>query len=239
MRDTDGDWACLGEAEPYFGVLSHDRFLRHNLTDETLSEFWRSGAEHIDYVRSRIRHHFGDFHASNAIDFGSGVGRLTRAMAQHADHVTGVDIAPAMLAEGRRHALPNMEFVSEIPDGQFDWINSAMVFQHIHPDRGYDLFQRLINMSAPKAVLSVHFMVFKDRLAAMDQASFDVRYASWSGGEIKPLIRNTVQPGHMSMYDYDMSRILAMLACAGYTKLFFEHGNHGGCHGYEILAKRD
>ena len=39
MRDTDNDWQIMGENEPYFGVLSHERFLRRNLTDEDGTTF--------------------------------------------------------------------------------------------------------------------------------------------------------------------------------------------------------
>ena len=46
-RDTDQDWLEYGEFEPYYGVLTHERFLRANLTPDVLEEFWQSGRENV------------------------------------------------------------------------------------------------------------------------------------------------------------------------------------------------
>ena len=54
MKDTDTDWAMLGEGEPFFGVLSAPRFLRANITPETLEEFWETGRADMHGYRQLI-----------------------------------------------------------------------------------------------------------------------------------------------------------------------------------------
>ena len=41
------------------------------------------------------------FAAFNAQGFGCGVGRLTRALADHFERVVGIDVAPSMIAQAR------------------------------------------------------------------------------------------------------------------------------------------
>ncbi|WP_162987160.1 class I SAM-dependent methyltransferase [Sphingomonas paeninsulae] len=242
MRDTDNDWTNLGEFEPYFGVLSHERFLRHNLNEAGLAEFWQTGANHMVGVRQILIDHFGgEFAPKTAIDFGCGVGRLTRAMAPMADRVFGIDISGPMLEEARRNSPPeNVEFRFDIPqDCLIDWIHSSIVFQHIPPARGYDLFGKLLDAASPKAMLSVHFMLFKDALGVADQYHPNVEFSTWDGRELKPLLRKDRAAGSMSMYDYDMNLLIAMMVRRGFSRYYMHHANHGGCHGVEIFARRD
>lgn len=238
MRDTDTDWQIMGESEPYFGVLSHERFLRRNLTDETLAEFWTTGDHHIGAIHHRLVQHFGDFLPTNALDFGCGVGRLTRAMAKLAGRATGVDVSEGMLAEARASAPEGVDFLNYIPDGAFDWINTAIVFQHIPPERGYALFQQLLEVAAPECVLSVHFMLFKDATGVADQYFPNVEFSTWDGSNLRPLLGKQRTPGTMSMFDYDLNLLIAMLVRAGFTRYFLEHSNHGGAHGVEIFSRR-
>lgn len=144
MKDTDTDWAMLGEGEPFFGVLSEPRFLRANITPEALEDFWATGRNEMNGYRQLIQTHFGAFPDASALDFGCGVGRLTRAMGEMCQKATGLDISPGMLAEARRHAPSNVSYVSELGDETFDWLNSIIVFQHIPPKRGYRLLDDLL-----------------------------------------------------------------------------------------------
>lgn len=188
MRDTNKDWCNIGEFEPYFGVLSHERFLRRNLTRETLAEFWLTGEHHMNECWNLIENYFGpNPKPKYALDFGCGVGRLTRAMASMAEHVCGVDVSSPMLEEAKRNDPPaNIEYTFDIPSGvQIDWINSVIVFQHIPPERGYSLFHDLLSVAAPDALLSVHFMLFKDHVGVADQYFPHVAFSTWDGDKLR------------------------------------------------------
>jgi 2-polyprenyl-3-methyl-5-hydroxy-6-metoxy-1,4-benzoquinol methylase len=79
-----------------------------------------------------------------AMDFGCGIGRLTQPLADHFDHVVGVDISPGMLELARRHNRhgERCEYVwnagpklRQFQDESFDLIYSKLVLQHIPPLR--------------------------------------------------------------------------------------------------------
>ncbi len=55
MRGSDAAWNRYGEIDPYFGVVSHDRFRRENLDDTAVAEFFRSGQTHVDWLLRMIR----------------------------------------------------------------------------------------------------------------------------------------------------------------------------------------
>ena len=237
LRETDADWAILGDDEPFFGVLTHEKFLRRNLTPETLAEFWASGEEEIQYLRRVLVRHFGEFEAGHAVDFGCGVGRLARALAQVADRVTGVDVSPGMLAEANRHRLANITYVDRLTDQRFDWINSVIVFQHIPPPRGYALFADLLGRLNPGGVLSVQFTLFKDE-TFIGHALQTARRAAWDGETLRVLDEAPHPPGAMMMYDYDLNRLMAMMTDHGIEQVLLEHTNHGGCHGARIFGRK-
>lgn len=237
LRETDADWIVLGADEPYHGVLSQEKFLRRNLTPEILEEFWATGEEEIGYLAKVLTQHFGAFESKRALDFGCGVGRLTRALSRRAAHVTGVDISAGMLAEARRHELRNVDFVMELTDQTFDWINTIIVFQHIPPQRGYVLFEDLLQRLEPGGVLSAQFTLFKDQ-AFIAHALSGVQAAIWDGDTLRVMKQEEAGPGTMMMFDYDLNRIIALLTANGVEQMFLEHTNHGGCHGVRLFARR-
>jgi hypothetical protein len=76
MYNTDDHWKQWGEQDPYFGVLSLDKF-RKESSDDNRTEFFESGAEVVSRVIAMATRQFGQFNRGSALDFGSGVGRLT------------------------------------------------------------------------------------------------------------------------------------------------------------------
>jgi len=75
-----------------------------------------------------------------ALDFGCGVGRLTKALALHFDRVCGVDISTAMIQHacdyqgsgGRLEYLVNETGdLRQFSGGQFDFIYSSITLQHM------------------------------------------------------------------------------------------------------------
>lgn len=236
-RETDADWAILGDDEPFHSVLTQEKFRRRNLTPETLTEFWATGEEEIQYLRKMLVRHFGEFQSRRAVDFGCGVGRLARALANVSDQVTGVDVSPGMLAEANRHRLPNVTYVDRLTRETFDWINSVIVFQHIPPTRGYALFADLLGRLEPGGVLSMQFTLFKDE-TFIGHAIQNARRATWDGERLRILDETPDPPGSMMMYDYDLNRLMAMLHDHGVDQVMLQHTNHGGCHGARVLGRR-
>ena len=237
-RDTDGDWEEIGRLNPYFGVLTHPKFLTANLTEEARAEFFQSGQGAVRGELAVLQRHFPDFAPASALDFGCGVGRLTRALGEVTGDAVGIDISASMLAEARRQAPEAVSFTHDLPDRSFDWLLSLIVFQHIPPDRGYDLLKALVERLAPGGCVTLQFVIYRDE-----------RHAKVAGGRI------TVGPagvgvasgqaalaklarGEMVMFDYDLSIIAAILFAGGLNTIDLEHTDHGGFHGVIIRGRR-
>ncbi|MFK4059056.1 class I SAM-dependent methyltransferase [Brevundimonas sp. NPDC046655] len=237
MKDTDADWAMLGEGEPFYGVLSDPRFLRANITPAALEEFWQTGRNEMHGYRQLIQAHFGDFSDASALDFGCGVGRLTRAMGEMCRQATGLDISPGMLVEARRHAPANVNYVSALGDETFDWLNSIIVFQHIPPQRGYRLLDDLLARVNSGGALSLHVTLFKDE-SFLTHLWPTLHRGQWDGDRFVSFDHDQGDVGGMEMYDYDMSRIIEMTSRHGFHNLIIQHTNHGGCHGVIMFGRK-
>ncbi|KDP95600.1 hypothetical protein ER13_15265 [Brevundimonas sp. EAKA] len=236
-RDTDADWEEIGRTNPYYGVLTDQRFKSDNLTEEALADFFRTGVEGVEYEANRLRARYPDFAPKSALDFGCGVGRLTRALAVVTGDTFGVDISDSMLAEARRNVPAGATFGRDLPDRAFDWIVSQIVFQHIPPERGYPLLKALMARLAPGGFVTLQFALYRDP-----------RHASVPGGRIVmgedfttvsnvKALRNLAK-GEMVMFDYDLTVISAILFAAGVTDIELSHTDHGGFHGASVRGRR-
>ncbi|HEX9443994.1 MAG TPA: methyltransferase domain-containing protein, partial [Candidatus Binatia bacterium] len=100
--DTDRDWERWGATDPYYGVLSEEKYRTAALTAERREEFFQSGRAYVarlfDIVRLRLD---PDFVPRIALEFGCGVGRLAIPLAAAVEKVVAADAAPSMLDEAR------------------------------------------------------------------------------------------------------------------------------------------
>ena len=185
-NSTDKDWEKFGRHDPYFGVITDDKFRQSNLTDENREEFFRSGADYIKAIFWNIGQHIDpQFTARKALDFGCGVGRLVIPLAKVAQEVTGIDVSDSMLKEARENcdarSLENVSFVSSDDglsqlDGKYDFIHSFIVFQHIPVERGEQIFNQLMERLEVGGVCVVHFTYAKN----------------YKAGKLLPLIKKYV-----------------------------------------------
>lgn len=238
VRDTDRDWAIIGETEPYFGVLTSERFKREHLDEDARADFFRSGEGDIGHFIDRMRTIFGPFEPRSALDFGCGVGRLTVPLAVLTGAATGVDISPGMLAEARKHTHPGLRFLDSIPDEQFDWLVSAIVLQHVPPERGYGIIEALLDRISPDGGATIQIMFGR---TAHHEKSVGARLVIDEKGvrpSIGRILPKKLRQGTMIMHDYDLSHVVGLFYRAGLKKLFLEHCDHGGIIGATIYARK-
>ncbi len=100
MRDrSDADWEELARKEPYFAVLTDERFLSGSLSPDRLLEFFASGEDDVEHLFDLVAAYLGaPIAPRNALDFGCGAGRLTLALARRAAHVVGVERPGGVIA---------------------------------------------------------------------------------------------------------------------------------------------
>ncbi|MGH7026673.1 class I SAM-dependent methyltransferase [Brevundimonas sp.] len=236
-RDTDADWEEIGRSNPYYGVLTDPRFRAENLNDEALVDFFRSGEGDIRQASKILKRRYPDFAPASALDFGCGVGRLTRALAAATGDAFGVDVSEAMLVEARRSAPSGAAFGRDLPDRVFDWIVSIIVFQHIPPERGYPLLKALMERLAPGGFITLQFALYRDpRHSAVPGGRIAIGEGFSTISNVAAL-RN-LPKGEMVMFDYDLTVIAAILFAAGIADMELTHTDHGGFHGAFIYGRK-
>lgn len=128
------DWDDLASLDPYWSVLTEPG-KRFGGWDR--QEFLHSGEVEIDRLMATAREFGLPRTRETALDFGCGLGRLTRALARHFGQVWGVDISTRMVEQARElhRDVPNCTFQATggtlpFPDARFDLIYSVLVLQH-------------------------------------------------------------------------------------------------------------
>jgi SAM-dependent methyltransferase len=165
---ADEDWKRLGQVDPYFGVLSNDKYRSANIDCEAKLEFFASGVSHVDKVLAVLKTSYGFVPNGTALDFGCGVGRITRALSPHFEKVVGLDIAPGMLEEAKRNCLTsglsNIEYDISLNEERlrpeiYDFVHSYIVLQHIPTRIGENIIRSLLNSTRIGGVGAIHFTI--------------------------------------------------------------------------------
>ena len=235
------DWEQLGAADPYFAVLTNQRFQRENLSEDALRDFFTSGQHYIDFLFQLIRTHLDvNFQPVRTLDFGCGVGRLTVPLSANSTSVVACDASVNMLLEAKRNCeargISNVEFVrsddylSEIK-GPFDFINSFIVFQHIPRRKGERLVQALLERLQDNGIGALHFTYHKATSGArkfVKRLSHSVRLIHWAVNllEGRPFNYPMIQ-----MNEYDLNKLCLILQrnnCHHCLIRFTRHSMHHG-----------
>ncbi|MCB1705677.1 MAG: class I SAM-dependent methyltransferase [Halioglobus sp.] len=233
FENSDDDWETYGAENPYWGVMSNEKFLAENLDDQAMADFWASGEHDIDTVFQTIERHVDPgFQPRQVLDFGCGVGRLLFPISRRCEHATGVDVSPSMLAEAKRQAagksITNVSFIEtndcrELGEQQYCLVHSYIVFQHIPEDRGYVLLDRLLASLRSGGVGVLHF-TFSNR-----------RFWYWRllrripfNKQLRNLLKGrALNAPHMQMNEYDLNIIMKKLWLQGASNIHVTFTDHG------------
>ncbi|WP_373493151.1 class I SAM-dependent methyltransferase [Aquiflexum sp.] len=165
--NTIKTWKHFGKEDPYYGVLSEQKYKSENITSADLSGFFETGQVYVSETLQRIQKLYGsDLSSSDILDFGCGVGRLAIPFSYVTNNRTvGIDVSPEILEKAKAHALEmgteNVEFLlSEgkiLPQtGKFDFINSYIVLQHIETEVGMSIIQQLLDRLKIGGIMQIH-----------------------------------------------------------------------------------
>ena len=143
-------WDDLATVDPLWAVLSAEG--KRNGGWE-LDEFFATGEAEVAQMLARAAELGRPGRNDSALDFGCGVGRLTRALAVHFDNTLGVDASAQMIEQARRlnPASPaTFATADEPPAGPFDLVVANLVLQHLPSKaRARDYIRRLIAAARP------------------------------------------------------------------------------------------
>ena len=136
FRRHQQDWEDLAELDPLWSILTiHGR--KFNNWD--VEEFFLTGEREIQTAINHSKQLGHPLEFKSALDFGCGVGRLTRYLGMHFQECYGVDISERMIEKAKElnKSYPNCRFIlnSEkldmFPDNKFDMVYTSIVLQHI------------------------------------------------------------------------------------------------------------
>jgi ubiquinone/menaquinone biosynthesis C-methylase UbiE len=173
---AEDDWKTLGNLDPYYGVLSDPKFKLDKIDGPGRDEFFATGVQHVDYVLDALKADFGFAPRGKALDFGCGVGRITKALAPHFDTVVGLDISPGMLAQARAnvttYGIDNVTYSSstsgEYLDAEsYDFVHTYIVLQHIPTKIGEEIIRKMLNSTKIGGVGAIHFTCALDMRSAV------------------------------------------------------------------------
>jgi ubiquinone/menaquinone biosynthesis C-methylase UbiE len=141
MRD-DWDHRAALNAE-HFIVSTQDMWAR--------DDFLTSGEQDVQrYLLPEVAGHGLDPAHCDALDFGCGVGRLSRAMARHFRAVTAVDISAEMLQKARQ----TFGDVNNIRWLEYDGYDLSGIATHSHDV----VFSYLVLQHVPRQSLALHYV---------------------------------------------------------------------------------
>jgi 2-polyprenyl-3-methyl-5-hydroxy-6-metoxy-1,4-benzoquinol methylase len=133
------DWEELAATDPLWAILAAPQ---HRWGRWPLEEFFATGEEEIAGVLDVAGSLGYPKQHERALDFGCGVGRLTRALAGRFREVVGIDISEEMIRLARELGPPeNCSFelntssdLTQFDSESFDFVYTALVLQHL-PNR--------------------------------------------------------------------------------------------------------
>jgi len=148
-------WEALGRVDPYWAVISEPGKKGGRWDPDA---FFESGASEIRAVLARVAALGLEPRRGLALDYGCGVGRLTRALAGEFSRVVGVDFSESMLSEARRAnaGIPNASFerndgrsLAATASGSVDFVYSVIALQHSPAASQREIIREFARVVAP------------------------------------------------------------------------------------------
>jgi len=229
---SDKAWEKIARSEPYYGVLTADRFRVAQLNDEAMSEFFRTGEDHIAHTIAVAERHFGcHIERERGLDFGCGVGRALIPMARRFTDVVGVDVSSAyrsLAGENcTKYAVSNVRLTASVDAlraevGTFDFVHSHLVFQHIPIRNGLRVMRGLVDLLKPGGMGGFHLLYHRDigaprRALNVARKYFLPLHSVLNAASAKPLFEPMMQANV-----YPLDRVLVALSDVGVAAVHLE-----------------
>ena len=247
-NDSDRDWERLGQSDPYFAVLTAPQY-HGNLSALDRAEFFRSGEAHVARILSIIRSRLDPaFAPARALDFGCGVGRLLIPLAARCREVTGVDVSPAMLAEARRNCdaagASNVRLLPSDDDllavkGEFEFVHSYIVLQHVPVRRGEHLVRELAARLAPDGIGVFHVTYERADTPPLRRLLYWARtHVPGAHLALNVALGRPARAPLMQINRYSVTRLLDILWRKGCAEVHVRFSDHGGYRGVLLFARK-
>jgi 2-polyprenyl-3-methyl-5-hydroxy-6-metoxy-1,4-benzoquinol methylase len=196
------NWQEMGDSDPYYSVLVAPEHFGAP-SQEVIHRFFQTGFGDVDRFLKTLERN--DLHLpshATCLEFGCGLGRITRALAPHFNNVVAVDISATHLALAEKHAredgvqgiewthLVSVDALDTLP--QVDAIFSLIVLQHNPPPVINRIVRQFARILKPGGI--AYFQVPTYRLGY----TFD----------LQGYLDSAIEQGGMEMHVYPQCRVL-------------------------------
>lgn len=146
-------WSTYGQNDPYWSVLTDERFRASNLNDsEILREFYSSGVSDLNYLKSILARSGLELDSRMQVaEYGCGVGRLTSHLAREVKKIFAYDISIPHLNAAKEylnnHNINNIDYIHVESRKDLERLNdidlfvSIIVLQHNPPPLIIDILK--------------------------------------------------------------------------------------------------
>lgn len=155
-------WKNFGNSEPFWSVLTQEQYKFHNINDNNSKEFYQTGEDTIEFFENILQKYNYSFKNKIVLDFGCGVGRLTKPLTHLASKVYGMDISETHLNYAKQQdkiteffLVDNFETLPEVPFKP-NIILSLIVLQHSRPQLIAHYINLLINSLEKDGIALLH-----------------------------------------------------------------------------------
>jgi ubiquinone/menaquinone biosynthesis C-methylase UbiE len=199
LNELRATWDELGRDDPLWAVLSTPQTRGNRWQPE---EFFATGRLEIEQLMVRLKALGIDVHPQRCLDFGCGVGRLSRALSEHFERVDGVDIAASMVERARQFnghiegcvfTVNSERDLRLFGDETFDLIYTRLVLMHMKPRFSRAYITEFIRVLKPGGVAVFHLPSRRPARKqilyslAMARRTLRRRARRWTGAEPGPL----------------------------------------------------
>ncbi len=136
-------WQYLGETEPYWSVLTSDKFLQSNI-EQHKDTFYESGKQDVENLFKTLERNGVNYSSyRKCLEYGCGLGRVTRWLSERFESVIGYDISLSHLEKAGEYLshksiynvdlrhIKNLVDIINLP--KVDVVYSLIVLQHNPP----------------------------------------------------------------------------------------------------------
>lgn len=244
LSQTRRHWNRLARTDPLWAVLTEPDKQGNRWQ---IDEFFANGRHIVAAELAAVRAQHPALRTGTALDFGCGVGRLSQALAEHFDRVTGLDISEEMLALARgynRHGArvrylhnphPDLRL---LPDGSFDFVYSLITLQHMEPVYARTYLAEFVRVAASGGI------IFFQLPATTPPAPRHRPFTLWPDTLLKRLWRWTkrqlaIEPV-MEMHAMPRSEVESLLSAASAEILAVRRHNAAGdqIESWSYLARK-
>jgi SAM-dependent methyltransferase len=251
-RPLSPAWDALGRANAFGAVLTREDGA---LGSWESAEFFATGVADAERFVADLTALVPTVSRARVLDFGCGVGRVTRALAGYFDEAVGVDVAASMIdracaldTDGRcSFVLNDARDLQCFESGAFTVVYSRLVLQHIRPRLVRRYIPELIRVLAPGGVLTFQLpdAIGVDPEQGAPWLRRLKRLVPWpvvvAWRILKCRLSDATEVSQMTMFGMPAGEVLALIAGAGGRVLDVRADDSHGCdrvRGFEYWVTR-